>query len=652
MKMGLNAALLEECPTPGYPLIGLEDCLADVHHALARLSSGTGGVVIVEGSAGAGKSRVLEHAVAAARSLGVTVAAERATGVDRAIALSTLATVLRSCAGLEPMVARLGDLEGSRLRLLEELRAELEKLLVSRRLIVVIDDFHLSDELTAIFLHMLTASLRHRPVLWLLALRPSPAKNTGTDVVELLVEDGAARIQLGGLSDDEISRLCTALLGAPAGPEVLAMAARAGGNPYLCHTLVRCLRDDGLITIRDGLAKLTEEAGRSGMPDGCARTVLDHLSDLSPAGMNLLRAGAVLGRGFTVHEAARLTGRPVAEVLAVITEVLDADVLTSNGSELAFRQDLVRDVVYGQLSEPVRMAMHREATEVVRLEGRSAAEISAHLFRSGANGVAAAAEWVLGMVRERAACSPGEVTDLALRALDLLGDRHPLRGELTAEAVRLLGLSGRWRQARELGERALQTKMDADAETMLLLGLVEVTQDAGDCGAVVEYTQRALARPALPDRFRAQLLAAQAFGQAAKGDPTSEGLAEEAVGLCGPEDQEVLTLGILARGLAARALGEFGRSLDLVQEAVTLADSSGVRMNQRHPRMWLGCLLTEMGRFDEAAAVATSLPHDVAESGSQLLSPMRRYQQARLRFSEGQLAEAQTEAEAGVVGAG
>src|SRR5262249_50546343 len=141
---------------------------------------GTGGMLLLEGPAGIGKSAVLAAAARQARGLGVTVAAGRPTGPDRAAPLAPLLEALRSAdpSVLTPdSLGALADLGGgSRILLADRLGEMIAGYTRTRPLLVVLDDMQWADDLTAFALRALVPTLAAEPVLWLIAQRPLPAR--------------------------------------------------------------------------------------------------------------------------------------------------------------------------------------------------------------------------------------------------------------------------------------------------------------------------------------------------------------------------------------------------------------------------------------------------------------------------------------------
>ncbi|MEU5882057.1 LuxR C-terminal-related transcriptional regulator [Spirillospora sp. NPDC047279] len=638
------------------PLVGRAAEIAHIERAVTALAAGTGGVLVVEAARGLGKSRLVAHAAAMAARSELTTAVRRATELDHMTPMSTLHRTLSGCRAIAPRLGRLVEDEEER-PLPDRLAERLAALTPERGLVVGIDDAHLADEMTATVLRTVVPALKAEPVLWILSTRPGPDPSStpaAYEAVEALVAGGATCLQPGPLADDDVARLCASVLGAPVSPEVMELAARAGGNPFLCKELLTSFKDTGRLKVAGGVPHVAGGLdGRDGpeLPGRLLAAVNGWLGGLSDPASRLLEAGAILGRPFTVHEVVGLIGRSAVDLVPAATEAVTAGILTGTGSELDFQHGLIRDAVYARLSEPVRLALHREAAVVVEAEGRDLGEITEHLLRSRHPADARVTGVLKDAVREQAAHSPGDAADLALRLLDQLDEQDHATTEITVEAIRLLALSGRARQAKDLAERALHTAPDVETETTLLDAYSEVLRLLGDDAAVVEHTRRMLARPEVTEAARAELLALQAYGSAQAGDAeTAEQVGLEAVELAELSGRRgALVLGSIARSVAARSRNDFGLSLEMARRAVETADGAGPGApRQHHPRLWLIPSLIVLDRFDEADEVLRHCRNEAATYGTDWSTPLWYSHSAHLHLTVGRFEEAAEDALAGL----
>ncbi|MFC5814968.1 helix-turn-helix transcriptional regulator [Nonomuraea harbinensis] len=452
--------------------VGRREALAAISGVLAEGA----GCVLVEGPAGIGKTRLLAEAARLGRARGLTVAAGRATELDRVAPLSTLRSALagvvpvtRELDGVAPHAAARTDDEdplpgggadrredpaargrdplataggvrqafadgsggrwaagtghlGDRFGGVELIGDALERF--AGPLLVVLDDVQWADELSLLALRRLVPG--GSSVVWLLARRPLPEQES-LDRLE------AVRVPLPPLSQEEAAELSGHLLGSPQSRPVLELVRASGGNPFLLEEALSAAREDGRVRM-DG-----------GFPEAVERRLLP----LAAGTRRLLGVAAVLRRPFSVHEAAGVLGAPVAGAVAAVEEAVRAGVLVDEGGRLAFRHDLIREAVYGGLPEAVRSAWHREAAAVLRAEGRPPAELAEHLRHGARRGDAAAVAELRAAAAGLRATAPSAAADLMTRALDLSDSWDPA---LVADAVRLLASAGRLADARALAD--------------------------------------------------------------------------------------------------------------------------------------------------------------------------------------------------------
>lgn len=632
------------CPPPG--TVGRRPQIAALARRLAAVAAGTGGCVVLEGPVGIGKSHLLGVAGREASAAGLTVAAGRATEFDR---ITPLGALLRALGAADPPIAdatvagRAAGPDADRWHLLDRLGALIEERAARAGLVVIVDDVHGVDELTALALRMLVPALRSSPVLWLLARRPHGGGPTAREAVDWLLAGHAEALPVPPLDGAEVAEFCRRVRAAPPDEPTLALARSAGGNPFLLHHLLTTVGEPAVAADPAG------ETGGSLLPAPFLQVVDRCLGELPPAARRLLDVGAVLGRPFTLHEAAGLAGIPVVALLTAADAARTAGVLADTGAELSFTQDIVRQAVYQQLSGPARHALHREAALVLRREGRPAAEAVEHLVRSARRGDHQAAALIRQAAAELAPRAPGTAGDLLIRALALFGDGDPAYEETAADAVRLLAAAGRLDDARRIGDAALRHGLAPAAEAALRLGLAEALKHAGADAAVVEQTGAVLDIPGVPESARAHLQAVRAHALLYVDDLEAADRAGAEAARLGAACAEpaAVVFGLAARSVVAQAAGDLDRSVAVAREAADLADAVGGEARRRHPALWLARALTAADRFGEADALLELGQREADQLGTAWSQPLWHYYRAQLRLAAGRFDDAEAEAEAG-----
>ncbi|WP_432839178.1 ATP-binding protein [Dactylosporangium sp. CA-092794] len=620
--------------------------LAVLRFAVSGAAQGIGGCTIVTGAAGIGKSHLVRAATLDAERRGVSVAARAAFELDRAAPLITLASALQQLRPPEPPVGWLRQEGDAQYRALERLGAALEDYAAERPLVIAIDDAQWMDELSALAVAELVPALASSPVRWIFAHRPAPVGTPGQQLLERLVRDGHDQITLGTLDDDAVRQLCTKVIGADVDNTVLALAGSCDGNPLQVEQLVRTLHLTGQLVVAEGVATVVGEE----LPSSFITIVDQMLHGLSSETQEMLQAASVFARPFSVEGVAQLLEVRPATLPKQIKEATTARILVDDGDGLTFVHDLVRLAVYGTLGDAVATMMHRQAAAVTRAEGRSPIEVAGHLLKTGRLGSREAVTLLHESALEVAPAAPSTAADLIVHALSVLGEADPHRVTLTADAVGLLASAGRLEQANELGEAALRTGLDPRTEAMLLLGLAEAFKHAGRNRTAVEYADRGLTNPDVPESVQAKLHAIRAHARFYRDDlagADDDGARATDSGMTTGEFPASV-FGLCARSLVAQAQGRLDDAYSHAERATGIADTVRGEAAHRHPRIWLGETQAALDRFDDAEETLLRGRAESERLGTAWSTPLWHYYHAGLLMARGRLDEAVADAEAGV----
>src|SRR6195256_3312035 len=203
--------------SPAREFHGRDAELALIRAQLERLSDGAHAVVVVEGAAGMGKSRLLEEVAAIARSLGIRVGSSAADPSETVVELATLLAALFD--GTEPLLdpgalTTLHAQPEQRFWLLRDLQQLLERAALEQPLLISIDDSQWADSGTIAAIRTLPMRLMGLPIAWAIALRPPREATSLVYALEQLKQEGARTIALGPLNDDAVVRLAADILAA------------------------------------------------------------------------------------------------------------------------------------------------------------------------------------------------------------------------------------------------------------------------------------------------------------------------------------------------------------------------------------------------------------------------------------------------------
>ncbi|HEX8104253.1 MAG TPA: ATP-binding protein, partial [Solirubrobacteraceae bacterium] len=180
------------------PLRGREDELALIGRDLEALGGGHGGVILIEGAPGSGKTSVLEEIERRAAGTGIRTFRAACDAAAGAMPLSPLLDALLH--GRPPLLdarvlREIAAMPDARFWMLQELQERLERAALAAPLVVAVDDLHWADEATLLALRTLPERLATHALLWVLARRPGGAALTAGR----LQESGARSLVLGAL---------------------------------------------------------------------------------------------------------------------------------------------------------------------------------------------------------------------------------------------------------------------------------------------------------------------------------------------------------------------------------------------------------------------------------------------------------------------
>ena len=585
------------------PIRGRDEQLHMITGFLERVRAGAGGVAIIEGAAGLGKTRLLAEARSAARVLSFRTGLGAAEPGHSSVELAVLMEALFG--GAESLVERnaLGSHDGSREEsfwLLQDVQTLMERAALRQPLLVCLDDVQWADAGCGFALRMLTQWLASLPVAWLIAVRPDQGAPQIRRALAELTAAGAATIRLTPLPASAVAQVAADVLGAPAGGDLLRTLADGQGNPFLVVDLLAGLREENLVRVVDGRARLAENRVPHRLEDSMRR----RLSRTTPAGERVVTVAASLARQFTLSQIAAMARIGVADLVDPVREVIDAGIFVEAGGRLAFQHDLAREAVRSAIPGAVRRALDREAADVLLASGALPVEVAAQLAASAEPGDVAAVRALAEAAEALGMTDPGASADMASVALSLLPSRNPLRGPLVARRTVSLFAAGRSKEARAFADNALRQSLPAEQEADVRLSLAAMFAISADDRA--DNARQGLSLTGLSADTRARLWTSL-FHNLMVASRLDEGLAIESevrASVCASTDLAAQYFFQIGRSAMEYQLGRFELSLRLLQgvDPEVLAGFDDPRERLTHSyRSWL---LSALDRADEAIAVA------------------------------------------------
>ena len=519
-------------PLPGLPYAGRDRELL-IALAATRAAHPDGRVVVVEGEAGIGKTRLGEAIAEAVRGRGGIVLASRGYPGEAAIAYGPIADLLRSglasaggperLAALDPIalgeIGRLVDLPtalrgtgraaptsspSARVRLLDAIASALTALAGGPIPgLVWIDDVHLADAPTRQAVTYLARRLRGRPITLLIAWRREDLSSNGLATADdMLRVPGAVVVTLGRLDRAAIAVLVRASRSS-ASTDALIDAVVADSEGLPLHVVEVLASDDQI------------SGGGAGVPRAVQELLRERVASVGETAGQVLSAAAVIGRSFDLETLRHASGRSEEETVDAVEELMRRGIVREINAPPrgAIRYDFshgrLRDVVYEATSLARLQLLHRRTGEALRLDlggaGRDDvghfALIAGHERAAGRTAEAAEA-YREAADRAQAVFANREAIE-ALEAALALG--HPEAADLHTRIGELRARIGEY-PAAIAGLETAAAVARPDQLPAIELALGRVHRRRGDLAVAASHIDAALAAPDLAPSFRVRAL--------------------------------------------------------------------------------------------------------------------------------------------------
>jgi DNA-binding CsgD family transcriptional regulator len=486
------------------PMVGRNSELGRLAERLTAAAAGRGGVVLVAGEPGIGKTRLLEELSEHARRKEMLVLSGRCFEGEWAPPYAPFAEAFRAHVvsvdpeelrlDLGPGADRLAQLVPAVRQVLPEvgepppvepneerfrLADAVAGFLVARSqrapALLCLDDLHWADKGTVALLRYLAGLVTRHRILILGAYRDVDLErgHPFSEVLGVLPrETNYEQLSVRGLDTEGTTQLLAAMGGQDVPRRVGAAWAReTDGNPFFIRELLRHFVEEGKVYRGpDGQWTTDRPLRELGVPQGVRDVIGRRLFQLSENAERLLGVASAFEGPFPFDVVASVAGLDEPDALDALDEALAAQILTVTASReaLTFAHALIRHTLYTEFSPPRQLRLHgRVAQALEALYGQHpspgrAGEIAFQYHRSaGLPGAERGVEFALVAAAHAEVAAAHDTAARFLRmALDLLPDGDDRRLGLLGR----LGMALIWALAFDKAVAAACEAGDAIAE--------------------------------------------------------------------------------------------------------------------------------------------------------------------------------------------
>jgi len=446
--------------------------------------------------------------------------------------------------------------------------------------LLILEDLHLSPPQGLGLLLALGRVIHDQRIFIVATSRPGLPHQEMADLQRLRI---SRRVSLQRLAAEDVTEIVREALGSDTlavqfGPQI---CARYGGNPFFVFEILRELREGGFLQrLLDGSCTLARVHSELEVPSSVRELLLARLEGLKEEERTFLDVGAVQGNAFDPDLIARVLERKRLEVLQSLAEVQRRPgMLRGTGTGFEFDHQQLREVLYDSLPSILRMEYHRLLAEAFEsktgLTGKPAGEVPsqalvflAEQYLRAGESARAAALVIPALSYLAAGYRHQALLDLADLALDGIGPGDgALRFQVRSLQAECLDFLGRREAQRTALEDAAATAESIGDERKALRARMALA------GLLIKVSDYVAADGLLQDlRSRAKAL----------------------------EYREMEARAASDLGLVHLNQGDYQKALEAFEEAIHLAHEMQDRHIEARAAMSLGTALRHLGKYDEA----------------------------------------------------
>jgi tetratricopeptide (TPR) repeat protein len=400
--------------------------MAMVRSKLGAALKGNGGLVLVGGEPGVGKTTLVRQLIREAEHRGALAVFGRCYESEGAVPYSPFVEMLEQALAIMPpdiVRADMGDDAAEVARMVPELRRRFPDIgeplelppeqqrryffnavaaFIARGsarfpLVLVLDDVHWADEPTLLLLEHMAAQMPELRVLGVGTYRDVElelARPLAATLERLVRARNAERLSLKRFDRAGVAVMLAALAGKPAPDAIVdAVFDETEGNPFFVEEVFWHLAEEGKIFDDAGEFRADLTVDELDVPESVRLVVGRRLERLGTEAQKVLAAGAVVGRAFPFALLGAITDTDGDRLLDILEDAEAAKVILAEESDgdvhYSFAHELIRQTLLSGLSLLRRQRLHLAIADAIEHADRTAperrpSEIAHHLLLAGA----------------------------------------------------------------------------------------------------------------------------------------------------------------------------------------------------------------------------------------------------------------------------
>jgi tetratricopeptide (TPR) repeat protein len=448
----------ETSSAPQQVFVAREKELAALRAKLMAALDGRGGLVLVGGEPGVGKTTLVKQLIREAEQRGALAVFGRCYEAEGTVPYSPFVEMLeQALAIMPPDIVRedMGEDASEVARLVPELRRRFPDIpepvdlppeqqrryffnalgsFISRGsarfpLLLVMDDLHWADEPTLLLIEHTAALFPELRILGVGTYRDvelEVSRPLAATLERMLRARIVERLSVKRFSRSDVATMIEALASRPPPDAVVeAIFDETEGNPFFVEEVFRHLCEEGKIFDESGDFRTNLKVDELDVPESVRLVVGRRLERLGAEAQKVLAAGAVVGRGFPFSLLEEIADIDAGRLLDIVEEAEASRVIVPEERDgdihYAFAHELIRQTLLAGLSLLRRQRLHLSVANALERTSSDArinrpSEIAHHLLQAGAAAETSRTLDYLTRAADRAMDSAA--FEEALRALD------------------------------------------------------------------------------------------------------------------------------------------------------------------------------------------------------------------------------------------